>query len=158
MHSSTHSPRGPRVPRGPHSTHTPRGPRANIDPIRNAAAAIALVSTVIAQPLRYETVGFLLDANGFGDVVVVVDGTEPADSIISVAQCLAEAGAGTPHLTSLVLATVRPCGGLRDDDVDRWLEASDVVDECGLHLIEWYVVDPDGIQCPRDLLGEPERW
>ena len=44
------------------------------------------------------------------------------------------------------------------DDVDRWLEASDVAADHGIELLEWYVVGPTGIVCPREAFGEPPRW
>jgi len=28
----------------------------------------------------------------------------------------------------------------------------------GIELLEWFVVGPHGAECPRELLGEPERW
>ena len=30
--------------------------------------------------------------------------------------------------------------------------------EHGIELIEWFIVGPSGVDCPRDLLGEPQRW
>jgi hypothetical protein len=57
-----------------------------------------------------------------------------------------------------VIATVRPHDGVLPGDVDRWLDASSIARDHGIELIEWYVIGPHGTQCPRDLLGEPERW
>jgi hypothetical protein len=62
------------------------------------------------------------------------------------------------QLCRLVVATVRPCGATQQGDVDRWLEASAIADAHGVELIEWFVIGPAGPECPRDLLGEPERW
>ncbi len=42
-------------------------------------------------------------------------------------------------------------------DVDRWLELSDLAEQAGVELLEWFVIG-DAITCPRDLLGEPPRW
>jgi hypothetical protein len=138
---------------------TPTGvPRARIDPIRAPADAIALVSTVLDGPGIDQTVAVFLDDAGFGDLIVVIDDTESPDAIVAIADVLAQAAAHHPMITTLLLATARSWGGVVDDDIDRWLEASDVVDQHGLRLVEWYVVGPEGVESPRDLLGEPERW
>ena len=68
------------------------------------------------------------------------------------------AAATKPRARSIVLASVRPDSGMLPGDVDRWLEASAIVDQHGLVLLEWFVIGPMGPECPRDLLGEPERW
>ena len=135
-----------------------RAPRADIDPIRTADDALALISRVISQPLVSETIGFALDAASRGNTITVVSGTVHPDAIVDVAECLAVAAASSPRAVSLVLVTVRPNSGMLPGDVDRWLEASAVVDQQGLELLEWFVIGPGGPECPRDLLGEPERW
>jgi hypothetical protein len=65
---------------------------------------------------------------------------------------------GVESLASLVVASVRPEGGLLPGDVDRWLEASTRCEQRGIVLLEWYVMGRYGPECPRDLLGEPPRW
>jgi len=141
-----------------HPTPSVRAPRARIDPIRSSAEALALVHLAIQHPLQAETVVFLLDDAGFGDTVIVVSGTEDADSMLSVVDCLATAGSTVPQLTSMVVASVRPHGGMQTDDIDLWLEASDIVHEHGLDLVEWFVIGTAGVECPREVFGEPERW
>ena len=63
----------------------------------------------------------------------------------------------------VVLATVRPDAAHNvpatlPGDLDRWLEASEITEAHGIELIEWFVIGPAGVDCPRELLGEPERW
>jgi hypothetical protein len=58
---------------------------------------------------------------------------------------------------------VRPGGGLNlpatlPGDIDRWVEANEITEAHGIELIEWFVVGPAGVECPREMLGEPERW
>ena len=78
--------------------------------------------------------------------------------LLAVTECLTRAGEGSPRAAALVLATVRPTGCVLPGDIDRWLEASALAATHGVDLIEWYVISGSGAQCPRDLLGEPERW
>jgi hypothetical protein len=68
-------------------------------------------------------------------------------------------GGTVPSICGLVLATVRPhCHGLLPGDVDRWLDAESVAESHGIELVEWFVVTTSGVECPRQLIGEPERW
>ena len=126
--------------------------------VRSAADAISLLSLAVVDPLAAETLAFLLDDDGIGGVIVVFDGTTSADSVLDIVEVMVRAGAQAPQSTSLVVASVRPSSGVLPGDVDRWLEASSIASLHGLELLEWYVISPFGIECPRDLLGEPERW
>lgn len=164
-----------------------RFPRAGVDPISSPEAALAVITTAMQRPLRHETVVLALDAERRGITVVVVDGTADPDAVVVVAECIATAAAGATPAEALVLATVRPgrptrgsvgvdhvdhddhddvdsvgAGDVGNDDLDRWFEASDVVEGCGLELVEWFVICGDEsvqrIHCPRDDVGERPRW
>jgi hypothetical protein len=127
-------------------------------PIRCGTDALRLLFLAASQPLEPETLAFLLDSQGNGSVITVVSGTVAPDSMLAVAECLSRAAEGLPKAAALVLATVRPTGCVLPGDIDRWLEASDLAAVHGVELIEWFVISASGAQCPRDLLGEPERW
>lgn len=136
----------------------PRAPRAHVDPIDDAPTALALIDLATADPPRHETIAFLLDDDGRGGAITVVSGTVDPDAVVAVVEVLCRAAAADPRLCSLVVASVRPDSATLPGDVDRWLEASALADTFGIELIEWFVVGPAGAECPRDLLGEPERW
>ncbi|MDO8390825.1 MAG: hypothetical protein Q7V57_10075 [Actinomycetota bacterium] len=127
-------------------------------PVRCAADALRVVRLAITQPLEPETLAFVLDAQGTGGVITLVSGTVQPDSVLAVAECIARAAEHVPRVAALVLATVRPGGGVLPGDVDRWLEASELVQARGLRLLEWFVIADGYVCCPRDLFGEPERW
>ena len=139
-----------------------RLPRAGLDPVDTAAAALSVVRLALRHPLQPETVVLVLDEERRGRTVVVVDGTDDADAVLEVVERLAGSLAEAGHHGALVVATVRPAGGLLDDDGDRWLEASDLAERLGIELVEWFVITDDTVAttawCPRDLLGEPPRW
>jgi hypothetical protein len=142
----------------PHRHLAHRPPRAHLDPVACAADALSLFELAMHQPMQPELIALLLDAEGRGDTIVVVtDATDP-DAVVDVAETMSLAAAGNPSLCRLVLATVRPCGATQPGDVDRWLEASAVSEAHGVELVEWFVFGPAGAECPRDLLGERERW
>ena len=72
---------------------------------------------------------------------------------------MAVAGIRLATLCGLVLATVRPdTTGMLPGDIDRWLEADSITDSHGIELVEWFIIGPAGVDCPRELLGEPDRW
>jgi len=146
----------------PQSTSRSHPPRAD-QPIRSAIDAIAVVSLAIHRPLEFETIGFLLDDHARSNTITVVTGTTEPDSVLAVAECLALAAADSPSLCGLVLATVRPdlpphMPATMPGDVDRWIEANSITEAHGIELIEWFVVGKSGVACPRDILGDPERW
>jgi hypothetical protein len=146
----------------PHSTAHPRLPRAG-DPIRSATEAIAVVSLAIHRPLEAETVAFFLDDNSRSSTITVVSGTTEPDSVLTVAECMALAAARLPSLCGIVLASVRPGAAPNlpatlPGDIDRWIEANEITELHGVELIEWFVIGPAGVDSPRELLGEPQRW
>jgi len=146
----------------PRSTARPRPPHAG-DPIRSSVEAIAVVSLAIHRPLEAETIAFFLDDTGRSNTITVISGTTEPDSVLTVAECMAVAASRSPVLCGLVLATVRPKSppnlpATLAGDIDRWIEANEITETYGIELVEWFVVGPAGVDCPRELLGEPERW
>jgi hypothetical protein len=113
----------------------------------------------IHRPLETETIAFFLDETSRSSTITIVSGTTEPDSVLSIAECMALAGAGSATLCGLVLATVRPdTSGMLPGDIERWLEAGSITDSYGIELIEWFIIGPAGVECPRRLLGEPDRW
>jgi hypothetical protein len=128
------------------------------NPIRNGDDAMDVISLALHQPLRPETVVLLLDDAGYGGTITVVSGTHRADDVLNVVECLAEVACASVTVAALVVASVRPSGGITSADIDRWLEASSLAESYGVQLTEWFVISPATVECPRELLGEPERW
>jgi hypothetical protein len=133
------------------------------DPISSSFDALAVVSLAIHRPLEAETIAFFLDETSRSNTITIVSGTTEPDSVLSVAECMALAGGRLPTLCGIVLATVRPGGAPNlpatlPGDIDRWVGANEITEAHGIELIEWFVVGPAGVECPREMLGEPERW
>ena len=145
-----------------HPTARSRLPQAS-NPIRSSIDAIAVVSLAIHRPLEAETIAFFLDETSRSNTITVVSGTTEPDSVLTVAECMAMAASRTRRLCGVVLASVRPQSvanlpATLPGDIDRWVEASEITESHGIELIEWFVVGPSGVDCPRMLLGDPERW
>jgi hypothetical protein len=135
-----------------------RLPRADVDPIASSFDALSLISLAMRRPLEFETIAFLLDDQRCGSTIAVISETVEPDMVIGVTESLCTVAASVPHLQSLVLASIRPDSATIPGDIDRWLEASAMAESFGIELVEWFVIGPSGPECPRDLLGEPERW
>jgi len=144
-------------------TAHPHVPRARRNCVVTPEDALAVVALATASPPRHETVAFLLDDayRGTGLITVVSDTCDP-DSVVHIAEVMAELGAlsqGVGKETAhLVIASVRPNGDVQPDDAFRWCSASDIVEAHGITLLEWFVIGRSGVDCPRELLGEPDRW
>jgi hypothetical protein len=145
-----------------------RLPRAGVDTISCAETALLMLAMAIHQPLRAETIAILLDEQRRGIAVAVVSGTHQPDDVLEVVECFTRSGTHGGRVGSIIVASVRPdTGDLGDPDlsdaatiatdVDRWLEMSDIAEQAGVELLEWFVISGD-VTCPRDRLGEPPRW
>ena len=146
----------------PNFTARSRLPLAG-EAIRSSTEAIAIVSLAIHRPLVAETIAFFLDETSRSNTITVVSGTTDPDSVLTIAECMAVAGSRSPSLCGVVLATVRPNAPpslppTLPGDIDRWVDANEITTSHGIELIEWFVVGSSGVACPRDLLGEPQRW
>lgn len=137
-----------------------RLPRAGIDTIDSAETALLTLAMAIQQPLRAETVALLLDDQRRGITVAVVSGTHQPDDVLEVVECFTRTAAHGGRVGSIIVASVRlwPTDeGTAAADVDRWLEMSDIAEQAGVELLEWFVIGGD-VTCPRDQLGELPRW
>jgi hypothetical protein len=99
----------------------------------------------------------LLDDQRRGISVFVVSGTTAPDAVLDVVDVVGAAAQVDDLLGGIVLASVRPGGAVEAADIDRWLGASDALDQRGVELVEWFVIG-ESVECPRDLLGAAPRW
>jgi hypothetical protein len=137
-------------------------PRAGIDPIDDADTAFVTISMAVHRPMRHETILVLLDDARCGIGVVVVTDTSEPDDVLEVIECVLAPSAHGGRVSAVVVASVRPDTTTMTvrsdtDDVDRWLEMSDLAEQSGIELLEWFVI-ADDVSCPRDQLGEAPRW
>ena len=137
-----------------------RLPRAGIDTIDCAETALLTLAMAIQQPLRAETVALLLDDQRRGITVAAVSGTHQPDDVLEVVECFTRTAAHGGRMGSIIVASVRTWPtdqGTAAADVDRWLEMSDIAEQAGVELLEWFVIGQH-VTCPRDQLGELPRW
>jgi hypothetical protein len=136
-------------------------PRAGVDPIDSEPVALCVLDMVVSRPLRHETIVLFLDELRRGISIMVVSGTVPFDALFDVIDAVVDHGVELEELGAVVLFTVRPpvagVADLDELDADRWLEASAMLDDAGIDLLEWFVVGAS-VTSPRDQLGEPPRW
>lgn len=127
-------------------------------PVRTAAQAMHIIGLAMRQPPGDETICFALDDNGVGGVAIAIGDTTVPDDLLDVIEIIGRAAVGTPAV-AIVVATVRACGGVRNDDGIRWEVADAVARHHGLELLEWFVIDAEGhVHLPRLLVGDASRW
>lgn len=134
-----------------------RIPAAGIDPITSPYSALAVIISALSEPSRFETIIVTLDRERRGRVLLVVTGTAEADSLLGVADMLAELAVGDPDAGGVVVASVRPGGGLEPGDFERWQEVDEICSDAGMDLVEWFVLG-SSIHCPREIGGVVPRW
>jgi hypothetical protein len=140
-----------------------RVPRAHIDPIRSQSDALAVIGLAASDPAVDETIVVLLDDEHRGISLIVVDGTADDDAIVHIVEWLGDANDHLDHdAAAMIVASMRPDSPVRDADVDAWIESSDLADDHGVRLLEWFVIsggEPSRrVGLPRELLGEEPRW
>jgi hypothetical protein len=131
-------------------------PRGGIDPIRSADDALAVLA--LGAPYGHDTIMIPLDTERRGSSVIVVNDTFDADALFQVIDVCIDVARRIADIDAVILASSRPEGDARPDDVHRWLEASDQCRAGGLVLVEWFVLGRSGPRCPRELFGAPARW
>jgi hypothetical protein len=135
-----------------------RLPRAGVDPIDSAVDALAVISFAMNDPMAPEIIAVLLDHEHCGVSILVVTGITHPDALFDVLRAITDAAGPLDVLGGVVLASVRPDGGLEPADGDRWLAAVDILDERGIELLEWLVIDDASVSFPREMAGDPSRW
>ena len=156
------APRGTVMP-GSHSSasHSPRPeriPRAGLDPIWSARDALAVFALQVSRPPALETLVMFIDSSGCGLSLVTVSDTTRPEQVVDVAETMAMAVADHADVSGLVLASVRPSGGVLADDDTLWFQIDAAVEGQGLVLFDWLVIGRDGTRSMVDELGVPTRW
>lgn len=135
-----------------------RIPRAGIDPILSAEDALAVFSLELTAPLTFRTLAMFIDSSGCGGRLMIISGTDEPHMVVDVADMLAVAAAGRAHISGMVLASIRPGGGVLPDDDTLWFEMDAVLQEHCLVLLDWLVVGRGGTRSMIEELGVPSRW
>ena len=147
------------MPQRAHLTRRhPRQPEPRPAPVLCEADALRLFHLAAASPTEHETIAFFLDRCGVGSVITVVSGTSDPDALLPIVECLSRAAALEPLDLSLVIASMRPHDGVLPSDIGRWFALCDIAADHDVHVLDWFVISPQGAQSPRSLCNEPDRW
>jgi len=134
-----------------------RLPRGGVDPIVSIYDALRIVIFSMAAPPCDQIIALTLDAESRGRNILIVNNTPDPNALLGIVDMISNSAAGDPHVHGLILASVRPGGGVSYDDLDRWDQADDICAAVGIDLIEWFVLGAS-IGCPRELCGADARW
>lgn len=136
-----------------------RMPRAHLDPIVSVEDALAVFTMQMSDPADDETLVMLLDDQQCGSTLITVTGTHSVRQLLEVAEAMSIVATSMPHISAIVLASVRQQGHTSDlTDPSVWVQLDEIVEEYGLVLIDWLITGPWGVMLPRALLGERSRW
>ena len=131
---------------------------AGVDTISCAETALLTLAMAIQRPLRAETVTCCSTINGAASPSPS-PGTHQPDDVLEVVELHAQRRPRRPrrqhHRRQRAPRPQRRA--TTATDVDRWLEMSDIAEQAGVELLEWFVIGGE-VTCPRDQLGEPPRW
>lgn len=141
----------------------PRGRRSGAprpgQPVTNPRAALEVVMLAVSEPRRRETIVLCLDHAHRGFTIVVVDhpNGEPVEEIAEMMFQMAKAA---PGLGALVLATVRPGGGVGVVPADElaWFELRAGAESTGLELLDWFVFSDDHVVSMATLTDARPLW
>jgi len=137
-------------------------PIAGVDPIDTPQRALTIIAHAMADPVRTQTIIVLIDHASQGSVIAVVDHRdgreteESNDEVLEVARVFAGAAARSVQ-RQLIIASIRTSGAMVDSDPQRWVELNRIVNDCGAHLREWFVIGTE-VQYPRAHAGDVSRW
>lgn len=115
-------------------------PRARVEPIRNAAEALSVVSLAISRPLREELVVITCDRLATGQSIAVFDvrADTPVD-LHALAHDVVGLASSSPIATGVIVAHVQPTdSSSTHDHLGRIL--SSCLDRAGLRLLHSFTV------------------
>ena len=137
-------------------------PTAGVDPIDTPLRALTIIAHAMADPVRTQTIVVLIDHASQGSVIAVVDHRDDRDreqsndEVLEVARVFARAAARSRQ-RQLIIASIRTVGSMVDSDPQRWVELDRIVNDCGAHLREWFVIGSE-VGYPRAVAGDVSRW
>ena len=136
-----------------------RMPRAHLDPIACVDDALAVFGLQMSDPAQDETLVMLLDDQRCGSNLISVSDTRSIEQLLHVAETMSTVAKSAPHISAVVIASVRRDGDTADLLARGvWSELDEIVEVCGLVLVDWLVTGPWGMLLPRAIQGERSRW
>ncbi len=136
-----------------------RMPRAHLDPIECVDDALAVFGLQMSDPVQDETLVMMLDDRLCGSNLVTVTDTRSIEQLFHVAEAMSAVARSAPHMSAVVIASVRRDGEATDLLAPGlWSELDEIVGGCGLELVDWLVTGSWGLLLPRAIQGERSRW
>ena len=144
----------------PHVPRTDWFPRPRLDPMESWVDGLQVVLMTIDFEFRRRhqvLVVTLDDVRRAHTVTRFRDAVEPFAVVDAVAHAV-ESAMVEVETSALLVASMRPDGGVGVDDLGYWHAIDALCDEVDIELVEWYVVGGRGVDLPRELCGVRSRW
>lgn len=130
-------------------------PRAHRDLITSATQALSVFSLAIMRPLRPETLVLMMSHDRRGVGLFALNSGGDLRSLIDhvVGRCATEDTA-----RAVAIASVRPQQQSHFQCDNEWTVSRNICQRAGIQLIDWFVIEPHGVHCPRIVAHEPSAW
>jgi len=149
----------PRPTRSHRRRRPPPTPAASTA-LRTPDDALRVVLAAVAEPREAETVVLMLGARHRGSTCLVCRGASSAEQVAALLPILVQSAALEPALAAVVLATVRPGGGIAvtpaDDDAFGAMRHD--LAAAGVDLLDWFLLDDELVASVAELTGACWRW
>ncbi len=113
--------------------------------------AIAVIHRVVADPPQSAVIVLLVRCDHSVEGVVEVSGIQRAEQVLDVLDCVL--AAASTRVEGVIVASIRPDGGIVAADCDLWHDVEETVVDAGLRLIDWYVFGRLSIVNVGELIG-----
>jgi hypothetical protein len=129
-------------------------------PITGPEDALRVVLAVASDPPTPETIVLVLDGSLCGLTCMVCDGASTASEVADVGSLLVALAEREPRFAAAVLASTRPGGGIEPtaDDEVVFLDLRCQLDDAGVDLLDWFLLDGGLAGSVGELVDASWRW
>lgn len=128
-------------------------PQPFVDPIGTLVEALGIACLSIPRPQIPHTIAIVTDSQR-RSIAMMRFSTLTESSI----HAIVGRSSLLPDAHSLVLVSVRTCTPICSSDPELLLQCTVIVENAGLHLLDWAVIGAGGVYCPRSLTESADPW
>jgi len=130
-------------------------PRPHRDPITSATQALSVFSLALTRPFRPETLILMMNHEHRGVGLFAVNSGDDLRTLIDhiVGRCATE-----DTTRAIAIASVRSQWLTHFQCGIEWATSREICQRAGVQLVDWFVVGPHGVHCPRICAHQPGQW
>lgn len=128
-------------------------PQPFIDPIGSLVEALGIACLSIPRPQTPHTIAIVTDS--MRRCIALMRFPTLTETSI---HAIVGHSSLLPDAHSIVLVSVRSCTPISTSDPELLQHCTHIVENAGLHLLDWAVIGTGGIYCPRSLTESADPW